>query len=192
MVKINETSSIELRIDEFIKKKSFKLFLTNENDNLIALFDKSGFWFDKQTKSEYKKIMSLPHIYIAFSSMKDGYIYIGMSNQNRGRWQRGHAYHLGTLAHSLLGTTNSFDQDHSSWIKRWMKLDTMNINDKIHCIKLKEDIFISFVPLNFYENDIKFNAKNLTDRQVNQEIEKRLIHFYKKKGLNLLNIIHNK
>ena len=192
MAKTNKSTSIELRINEFIKRNTFKLFLTNENDNLMALFDKSGFWFDKQAKSEYLKIMSLPHIYIAFSNMKNGFIYIGMSNQTRGRWQRSHAYHLGTLAHTLLGTTNSFDQDHRSWIKRWMKLNSIIINDKIHSINLIEDVFISFVPLNFYENDIKLLSKSLTNRQINQEIEKKLIHFYKKKGLNLLNIIHNK
>ncbi|MEI7614959.1 MAG: HAD-IC family P-type ATPase, partial [Betaproteobacteria bacterium] len=52
MVRINNPLPIEYRIDEFIKKNSFKLFHTIENDNLTALFDKNGFWFDEKTKIE--------------------------------------------------------------------------------------------------------------------------------------------
>ena len=190
MVRINNPLPIEYRIDEFIKKNSFELFHTIENDNLTALFDKNGFWFDKKTKIEYEKIMSKPHIYIAFSENKNGFIYIGVSCQNRGRWQRGHSYHLGTLAHTLLGTKNSFDQNHDHWISKWMKLETIQINEKIHSINLKDQIYISFVPIEFYMNDINF-TNCLTNKEVNFEIEKKLIHFYKKSGFNLLNIKHN-
>ena len=190
MVKINNPLPIESRIDEFIKKNSFKLFHTIENDNLTALFDKRGFWFDKITKIEYQKIMSKPHIYIAFSDNKNGYIYVGISNQTRGRWQRGHSYHLGTLAHTILRTKNSYDQNHDQWVSCWMKLETININEKIHSITLKNQIYISFIPFEFYMNDIIVNDC-FTHKEINLEIEKRLIQFYKKRGFNLLNIKHS-
>jgi hypothetical protein len=192
MPKTNKPLAIELRIDEYIRKNSFKLFHTNENDRLVAFFDKRGFWLDKKTKIEYKKIMSKPHLYIAFSKNKDGYIYIGMSNQKGGRWQRGHSYHLGTLAHTILGTTKSYDQDHTKWVKNWMRIDTLIINDKVHSIELNEELLISFIPFELYDKEVSNISTNLTYKEVNEVIEEKLIHFYKKRGYNLLNVNHNK
>jgi hypothetical protein len=192
MLEINNPLVIEWRIDEYIRKNSFKLFHTNENDSLIALFDKRGFWFDKKTNVEYKKIMSKPHLYIAFSKNKEGYIYIGMSNQNRGRWQRGHSYHLGTLAHTILGTTKSYDQDHKNWVNSWMRIDTLIMNDKVHSIELKNELYISFIPFELYEKEVNNISTNFTNKEVNEIIEEKLIHFYKKRGYNLLNVNHNK
>jgi len=61
---------------------------------------------------------------------------------------RQQAYHRGTLAHEILGTTRYDDQNHAPWIARWMDMDSVSpIDEHTYSIALKAPVYIGLVPL---------------------------------------------
>ena len=179
------------KLKEYVKKNATILFKTDEKNNLEAIFDEKGFWFHPITQTIYDRIKNMPHLYVAFS--KEGFIYIGISNQQGGRWKRQHAYHLGTLAYHLLGTIRNDDQNHLHWIDAWMDTTSLKINNKLNTIALKETIYISFIPFEMYArfNNIhpvsELHTKK-TIKNINKAVESALIQSYHVDGHKLLNI----
>ena len=179
------------KLKEYVKKNATILFKTDGKNNLEAIFDKKGFWFHSITQSIYDRIKSKPHLYIAFT--KDGYMYIGISNQQGGRWKRQHAYHLGTLAYHLLGTIRYDDQNHLHWIDAWMDTKSLKLNNKLNTIALKETVHISFIPFELYSgfNNIhpisELHTKK-TIKNINEAVELALIKSYQVDGYKLLNV----
>jgi len=155
------------------------LFLTSEDDPLLALFDDKGFFFSSVAQSAYKTIKSEPHIYAARFESGDA-IYFGISNQQGGRWKRSHAYHLGTLAYQILATTRYDDQNHSHWVEAWFRQDTFTNtpSDLKHRIRMRERIVISF-----------FVPEPKAARNELRGAESRLVSMARRKGLRVLNVI---
>lgn len=152
------------------------LFLTLEEDSLVALFDDKGFFLSEETQEVYNNIKSKPHIYVARFESND-MLYIGISNQQGGRWKRQHAYHLGGLAYQILGTTRYDDQNHSSWVRSWFeKFQNICHGSKYH-IRMKQRVIISF-----YVPDFPVTRDEL------KRAESRLISIAKSKRLRVLNI----
>ena len=155
------------------------LFLALENDSMVALFDKNSFFLSHEATKIYEKIKSKPHIYSA--RLESGNkIYIGISNQSGGRWQPFHAYHLGCLAHEILGTTRHDDQNHSHWVESWFEIENFKkkyIDSKYH-IRMRDKVIISF-----------FVPEPHATKEELKILESRLISIARGKGLNVLNIM---
>jgi len=152
------------------------LFLTASDNELLAVFDKKGFFLSKEAQAIYNKIKSLPHIYVARLESENAY-YFGISNQRGGRWKRSHAYHLGGLAYEILGTKRDYDQDHSNWILHWFEqpLEIKHCGSK-YCVRMKKRVVISF-----------FVPEPEISKSKLEEIESALINLATKKGVILLN-----
>lgn len=181
-------------IKNYIENNSSILFKTSDKNNIKAVFDNRGFWFHEVTQPNYDTIKSQPHIYVAFN--KYGY-YVGISNQSGGRWKRQHAYHLGTLAHHLIGTLRYDDQNHLHWIEAWMKIGSLKLDPIQNTILLKEEVYISFIPFKLYSG---FNNHHIGNslppkniiRKINNEFESALIQSLKDDGKTLLNVKKSK
>ncbi len=179
------------QLKDYIMSNGKVLFKKSEADNSKAVFDKKGFFFETNTQLAYDNIKSLPHLYVAYTKNVNGYLYVGKSFQNGGRWKRQHAYHLGTLAHQLLNTIRNDDQNHSHWIESWMQNDSIESSALLNQIKLKEEVYITFLPINLYSRfqtinkDIINYKKEI--RQINKEVEMKLIKSYLSDGYILLN-----
>lgn len=192
MIIVANPSSMENSINNYVQRNATKLFHTEKGNDLKAVFDKTGFWLDKKTQEIYDEIKNEPHLYVAFTKNKNGYYYIGKSNQKGGRWKRSHAYHLGTLAHHLLNTIRADDQNHAHWIDAWMNGETVNLNIDINSIMLKEQVYIAFIPFDFYSDlkkDWKHNPPSkIILNEINRKVERDLIKFYRER-FDLLNIL---
>lgn len=119
------------------------LFRTAPDDPLLAVFDAKGFFLSKEAQRVYDQIKSLPHIYVARLESENAY-YFGISKQSGGRWKRQHAYHLGGLAHEILGTKRYDDQDHSTWVAAWFEPFDGARRGSNHVIPMKEKVVVSF------------------------------------------------
>jgi hypothetical protein len=118
---------------------------TANNDSMLALFDKKGFFLSSSAKTAYDSIKNSPHIYV-LRLMSDDEIYFGKSNQPGGRLKRSHAYHLGGLAHELLRTTRYDDQRaHSFWIPAWFEINTLGKQEPYFAIRMREPVVASFM-----------------------------------------------
>lgn len=192
MIIVANPASMEQKIFNYVQRKATKLFRTQNGNDLKAIFDKTGFWFDEQTEIIYNQIKNIPHIYVAFTRNKNGHYYIGISNQKGGRWKRSHAYHLGTLSYHLLDTIQADDQNHQHWIDNWMDAETVELNIDIKTIMLKEQVYIAFIPFDFY-SDLKNWRHNPPSKiiinEINKKVERDLIKFYSER-FDLLNIQH--
>lgn len=179
-------------IKDYVRNYSSLLFNHLENNTCKAVFDNKGFSFTPETQNIYNQVKNQPHLYVAWTKNENGYYYVGKSFQKGGRWKRQHAYHLGTLAHHLLGTTRYDDQNHTHWNESWMIIDTkINIGNGLYSVELKEEVYISFIPFNFYANQDCNTLLTRGIRQINTNIEKQLIQSYRDSGLTLLNVQHN-
>lgn len=153
------------------------LFKTKEGDPLEAIFDDKGFYLSPEAYEIYRKIKSEPHLYTARAETEN-YFYFGISTQPGGRWKRSHAYHLGTLAHEILGAKQDYTQNHKHWIKAWFEIESFKreiFSTKYH-IRMKQKVLISF-----YVPEIPMTRKKL------ENMEQRLISFAIKKGYTVLN-----
>ena len=124
-------------IKNFVINKSHILFKSNENILSIP-FDNKGFFLSENAQKVYDQIKDLPHLYVAWTDCVNGFFYIGKSYQPGGRWKRQHAYHLGTLAHHLLGTLRDDDQNHQHWIDSWLDVNTLILGNNNHNIKVTQ------------------------------------------------------
>jgi hypothetical protein len=123
----------------------FPLFRTVEADSMLALFDQKGFFLSSSVKAAYDSIKNSPHIYV-LRLISDDVIYFGKSNQRGGRLKRSHAYHLGGLAHELLGTTRYDDQRaHKYWIPAWFEISTLVKQGLYFAIRMREPVVASFM-----------------------------------------------
>lgn len=127
------------------------LFLTIPNDKLVARLDDKGFFLSPEAQTAYKLIKDLPHLYVA-RLKSENWFYFGKSNQPGGRFKRAHAYHLGGLAHELLGTTREDDQrSHRFWLKAWFDLPKRDVKNRLerdggyYLARLREPIVLSFL-----------------------------------------------
>jgi hypothetical protein len=154
------------------------LFKTNKHDRLIAIFDDEGFYFSSDAEEIYKKVKSKPHIYTARSE-SGNYLYFGISNQRGGRWKRAPFYHLGTLAHEILGTKRRDDQNHKHWVEAWFDMEGFKQFQKnsMYQIRMKRLVVISF-----YVPEFPASEAHL------KKAESRLIAFAKSRGLKVLNL----
>jgi len=177
-------------IKNYVRNNSQTLFKNVDTINNVV-FDNRGFYFSKEAQIVYNQIKDLPHLYVAWTDSEDGFIYVGISNQEGGRWKRYHAYHLGTLAHHLLGTTNNYDQNHQHWIDKWMNIYTLNLGNNTHQIELFREVKICFIPFKIFssENYLLLSSKQI--KVINDKTEKDLINSYLLDGFELLNIKHN-
>jgi hypothetical protein len=179
-------------LKDFIYKNSHQLFKTTEGLKYEAVFDNRGFFFEPNTEEIYKMIRNAPHLYVAWTKDPKGYVYIGKSLQKGGRWKRSHAYHMGTLAHHLLGQTRSDDQNHEHWIDHWMDRSSVKIsNEGLHTIGLKHEVYISFIPYELYSEFFTNEEIPSNPRAVNTIAEKMLIQAYRSggDGVILLNVL---
>jgi len=183
-----------------MKTELLNYILNNESvlfkkapDNLeFALFDSKGFWFDDVSQRKYNLIKDEPHLYIAFDKTQGGFHYIGKSFQKGGRWKRSHAYHLGTLAHHLLDTIRYDDQNHQHWIDAWMEMDSHEIiENNLNTIKLKNEVFIVFIPFKFYANKDISNLSKEEIKRYNSLAESQVIELFLEQNKNLLNVQRN-
>lgn len=121
------------------------LFLSDRDDPLLALFDEKGFFLAAEAKRAYDRIKSLPHLYVLRLSSNNQF-YFGKSNQSGGRLKRSHAYHLGGLAHELLGTTRYDDQrTHRFWLRAWFESLTVVKLKSLYAVRMQEPIVVSFL-----------------------------------------------
>lgn len=154
------------------------LFLASEDDLVVALFDDKGFFLSNEAERLYDILKSKPHIYVARLASNDA-IYVGISNQQGGRWKRSHAYHLGGLAYEILGTTDG-DQNHSHWVESWFIAETFRNTGSVpeYGIRMRQLVVISFhVP-----------EPSATKEEL-ESTESRLVSLARKKGLKVLNIL---
>jgi hypothetical protein len=176
-------------IKEYVRNNSSLLFNHEESDTILALFDQKGFSFTPEAQNNYNQIRHEPHLYVAWR--KNEYNYIGKSFQAGGRWKRSHAYHLGTLAHDLLGTIRYDDQNHAHWIEHWMNRDTVEFGDNQHSIELEEEVFICFIPFSMY-SELQYNTLEKAEiKRINKISEKQLTQSYLQDGISLLNVQNN-
>lgn len=127
------------------------LFLTQPGNLLAVVFDDRGFFLSPEAQTKYDALKSLPHIYVLRFASDDAF-YIGRSNQPGGRLKRSHAYHLGGLAHELLGTTRYDDQrSHRFWVKTWFKVPERDHAKGIrkergyYVVDVRESVVVSFL-----------------------------------------------
>ena len=175
----------------YVKHNSQTLFRFN-NLKTNAVFDNRGFFFSDVAQLEYNQIKGLPHLYVAWTDSEDGFIYVGISNQKGGRWKRYHAYHLGTLAHHLLDTTNNYDQNHQHWIDYWIDIDTLDLGNNTHQIQLFREVKICFIPFKLYSSENHLLLSNKQIKVINEKTEKDLIKSYLLDGFKLLNKHNNR
>jgi hypothetical protein len=179
------------QILDYIKQNSHTLFKHSENNILEAVFDKKGFFFKPQTQIEYNLIKNSPHLYVAYSTSEDGFYYIGKSFQNGGRWQRSHAYHLGTLAYHLTNNMRYDDQNHQHWIDAWMNIESLNLVENNYSINLKSEVKICFISFSIYsESDCLNDIKKI--RELNKFYENKLINYFRDLNFSLLNVQNTK
>ena len=133
----------------------------------------------------------MPHLYVAWTDCVNGFFYIGKSYQPGGRWKRQHAYHMGTLAHHLLGTLRYDDQNHQHWIDNWMDVNSINLGNNIYNIQLFHEVKICFIPFKLYSeyNHLLLDKTQISD--INKKTEEDLIKSYLLDGFKLLNKQHN-
>jgi hypothetical protein len=141
----------------------------------LALFDEKGFFLSQAARKVYDLIKHLPHIYVARLESGTAY-YFGISTQRGGRWKRSHAYHLGGLAHEILGTTRYDDQNHSHWVREWFEPFSQERREGFFAIRVKERIAVSF-----------FAPRPQATRGQLLEMESGLIALAREKGLVVLN-----
>ena len=175
-----------IEVINFVRSNSKPLFRTTTEDNLLVSFDDKGFQLSDEAKRVYDNIKNDPHLYVAFGSE---WYYIGESFQPGGRWKRGHAYHLGTLAHELLGSKNSVDQKHSHWNQAWMNMTSLQKSDSGHSIMLNSEVRISFIPFALYGGgmDVSTSSRKVV-KSINHDKQNELIRLYVQQGYNLLNV----
>lgn len=177
---------------DYIENNSTLLFKCSSKNSNNAIFDSKGFWLSEEAQIVYDKIKKQPHLYVAWTLQDSGYYYVGKSFQNGGRWKREHAYHLGTLAYHLLDNIRKDDQNHLHWIDAWMIRNTMKKIDKNnYSISLNEAVYICFIPFEIYS---ELNNEDLSIqkiRAINHEYEEKLIHYYRRNGISLLNVQNN-
>lgn len=161
-------------ICNYVLENSITLFKTNPQNRLLAEFDTKGFFFSDIANEQHREIRLSPHLYVAYNST---HCYIGKSYQRGGRWRRSHAYHLGTLAHEVLGTTRYDDQNHAHWIDAWMNRKSINLETNPYTIELKEEVKIAFIPFQLYGADLNHEDIGLRNeiRDLNSQWERRLI-----------------
>ena len=179
-------------IKNYVKENYSLLFQHHKDNQFAAIFDNKGFIFTAEAQKNYNSIKNQPHLYVAWTNHEKGYYYIGKSFQVGGRWKRQHAYHLGTLAHHLLGTIRYDDQNHAHWISHWMNDETKaEIDSNLYSIALTKEVYISFIPFDVYSNqDLKTLTKTEI-RKINTNIERQLIQSYRYENIILLNVQHN-
>jgi hypothetical protein len=176
------------KIQNYVQNNSSLLFNHVENNPLLALFNTKGFALSLAAQAAYDKIKNEPHLYVAWADGQNGYYYIGKSFQQGGRWKRQHAYHLGTLAHHLLKTTKSYDQNHAHWIAQWMRPETLQADKEPYIIELKQKINISFIPFHVYSSLAHHQLSSQQIKDINAEMEQALIAFYQNAKKKMLNI----
>jgi hypothetical protein len=177
-------------LKNYVKNNSKTLFKYN---GVItnAEFDNKGFFFAEEAQLVYNRIKKLPHLYVAWTDSEKGLFYVGESNQPKGRWQRSHGYHLGTLAHHLLDTLKPWDQNHQHWIDSWMDVNTLISVNNNHNIKLYQEVKICFIPFELYSELNHLSLEKTQIRDINIKVEENLIKSYLLDGFELLNIKHN-
>lgn len=177
----------------YIEQNSVRLFKYLDNNSLTTIFDKKGFYFDTEAQDKYNAIKDEPHLYVAWASCNEKFLYVGKSFQKGGRWKRAHAYHIGTLAHELLNTKKPFDQNHTNWISSWMDIKSFKtLAEENYSISFKNEVFICFIPFNKYSNlDFK-NLEKHEIRKINTFYETELIKAFLADGYVLLNKQQNK
>ncbi|MBD2752499.1 hypothetical protein [Spirosoma validum] len=179
-------------IKNYVHSNSVPLFECDSQVPLKAIFDKQGFSFSKEASEKYALVKNRPHLYVAYTDLKERFYYVGKSFQAGGRWKKQHAYHLGTLAHHLLGTIRYDDQNHQHWIKSWMDIETVQTELEPYSIYLKGNVFISFVPFELYSNTALTDPLDKPGmKDINKSIERQLIESYRREGYTLLNVHHN-
>lgn len=177
------------RLKKFVAENSATLFMATDRNDGTIIFDNRGFFFSLNAEERYRLIRNEPHLYVAWTDSPNGYYYVGKSNQKGGRWKRGHAYHLGTLAFHLLDTARYDDQNHQHWIDNWMNQETcQNLGNNQYSISLNWNVKIAFVPFNLYENRPWSNLPSSVIRQVNTDNERDLIKSYRNDGWVMLNV----
>jgi hypothetical protein len=175
-----------IEVIKFVRSNSKPLFRTSTENNLLASFDDKGFQLSDEAKLVYSNIKNDPHLYVAFGSE---WYYIGESFQSGGRWKRGHAYHLGTLAHELLGTKNTKEQNHSHWNQSWMDMTTLQKSENGHSIMLKSEVQITFIPFALYGGSVEVSTSPKKKvKSINHNKQNELISLYSQLGYNLLNV----
>jgi hypothetical protein len=178
------------KLQKYAQNNSSLLFNHAENNPLLALFNNKGFTLSLPAQEAYNKIKNEPHLYVAWADGDNGHYYIGKSFQQGGRWKRQHSYHLGTLAHHLLKTTRSYDQNHARWIAQWMRPETLQVDKEPYTIELKQKVNISFIPFHGYSSLAYHQLSNKQIKDINDEMEQALIAFYQKANMNILNIFY--
>lgn len=174
----------------YVRNNSKTLF-RNNGEITNAEFDNRGFFFAEEAQLEYNQIKNLPHLYVAWTVCEKGLFYVGESNQPRGRWQRSHGYHLGTLAYHLLDTLKPWDQNHQHWIDSWMDVNTLILGNNNHNIKLHQEVKICFIPFKLYSSENHLLLNNILIKKINRKAEEDLINSYLLDGFELFNIKNN-
>lgn len=186
------TSKMKEELLEFISNNSSILFKKSGDKVEYAVFDSKGFWFEPTTQNRYDQIKDEPHLYIAFDKSENGFFYVGKSFQKGGRWKRSHAYHLGTLAHHLLDTLRYDDQNHQHWIDAWMDAQSKDIiNNNLYKIRLKQEVYITFIPFKLYSNIDFYNLQPKEIKSHNHHAEGQIIDWFLTLSKNLLNVQRN-
>lgn len=181
------------QVINYVADNAEVLFRHVNDNSQVALFDSKGFFFSEAAKLRYDNIKYTPHLYVAWSVNDSGHYYIGKSYQKGGRWQRQHAYHLGTLAHHLLDTIDQYDQNHLHWITNWFVPNSVtNIGLNQYSVELMHEVRIAFIPFNVY-HEVDFTLLSKEDiRAVNTSFERALIAHYLSNNKVLLNVHHNR
>ena len=180
-------------LKDYVRNNSERLFKHLHEDSEIAICDSKGFFFSDSALTRYNVIKHQPHLYVAWTETPQGQYYIGKSYQNGGRWKRQHAYHLGILAHHVLNTIQSDDQNHQHWIRNWFFPNSLicgGINE--YTIRLQNEVKISFIPFDLYSTE---NYSILSKQEIrlrNTLAEKTLIDSYIKDNKVLLNVQNNR
>ena len=179
-------------IKKYIDSNSVPLFECDQEMPFKAIFGKKGFSLSDKAVEKYELLKNLPHLYVAYTDLKEGFYYIGKSFQKGGRWKKQHAYHLGTLAHHLLGTLRKDDQNHQRWVNSWMDAETVQVKLEPYSIHLKGNVFITFIPFEQYSSiDLSIILDKAEIRAINTITERQLIDAYRTDGYILLNVHHN-
>jgi len=175
------------RLLEYIRQHRLPLFKADDGNPLLVLFDERGFRFSDQAELAYRLLKNQPHLYVAHTTSNSAW-YVGKSFQPGGRWKRQHAYHLGTLAYHLLGTTRYDDQNHDHWIDAWMNRETLVLDHNRKCIGLTREIFITFIPFHVYAGEEFTRLAKEQVIKLNAQSEKALIDGLRERGVTLLNV----
>ena len=172
---------------EIVLKNPVPLFKTVDCDPTLAIFNCKGFFLSEKAEKLYAKLYTIsqrvPNIYVARFESESAY-YIGKTRQKCGRWKPYHYYHLGTLAHEILGTKivtkGKKEQDYSKWVQEWFEPFKNSHYGNYYTIRLKERVVISFSVLNL-QASTQIIDKILTKHESN------LISLAREKGLIVLN-----